>query len=353
MYKDSPAILSVEHLTTVFETADGPAPVVQDVSFSISRGEMLGLVGESGCGKTVSALSVLGLVRHPGRVTNGAILFNGIDLRGLDERALRDIRGNRIAMIFQEPMTALNPVFSVGAQMNEVLLHHRNMTRIEARTRSIEMLQHVGIPDPARVMDAYPHQLSGGLRQRVLIAMSLLCSPDILIADEPTTAIDTTMQAQILDLLRRLTHEFGMGVLLITHDLSIVAQTCDRVAVMYASRLVEVARTNDLFSAPLHPYNEALLRSVPARHPRRSRLPIIAGQVPRPTAYPAGCHFSTRCELADENCAMHEPPLAHAGAERLTACWHWQRLAAAVFERATENPSDYASGAARDAHPVA
>jgi len=318
-------VLQVQNLKAVFDTKDGAAVAAQNVSFSIGRGETLGLVGESGCVKTITALAVLRLHPHPGRIESGAILFHDTDLVKLPEKELRRIRGNRISMVFQEPMTSLNPVFRVGTQLEEVLLHHKHMTKREARERSEEFLLHVGVPDPRRIMRAYPHQLSGGLRQRALIAMSLLCIPDLLIADEPTTAGDVTVQLQIVALLRTLKSEFGMAVLFISHDLSVVAESCETVAIMYASRIVEMAPSTSLFNAPLHPYTLGLLKSIPSRHPAGGRLPVIEGQVPRPTHYPRGCNFAPRCAFATEQCILHDPLLETVDDDRKVACWNWKQ----------------------------
>ena len=327
MHSDPTApLLEVSGLTTVFETREGTAPAVQEASFRLHRGETLGLVGESGCGKTVTALSIMRLIRPPGRIAAGSVRFDGRDLLTLPEREMRDIRGNRISMIFQEPSASLNPVFTIGSQITEVYLHHKNMDRKEAAMRSADMLRHVGLPDAERLMAAYPHQLSGGMRQRALIAMSLACIPDIVIADEPTTAIDVTVQAQILDLMRQLKRDFGMAVLLISHDLAVVADMCDRVAMMYASRIVETASSEELFLHPSHPYTIGLLHSIPSTHAPHSRLPLIPGQVPRPTHYPVGCHFHDRCPFATEACRVEEPVLQPIGDEHEVACWHWTKV---------------------------
>ena len=320
------AVLEVSKLSTVFDTREGVAPAVQEASFVLRAGETLGLVGESGCGKTVTALSIMRLIRAPGRITGGSVMFEGRDLLSLPEREMRHIRGNRISMIFQEPTTSLNPVFPIGSQIMEVYLHHKNMHRREARQRSADMLLHVGLTDTERVMRAYPHQLSGGMRQRVLIAMALACIPDIVIADEPTTAIDVTVQAQILALIRKLKSDFGMAVLLISHDLAIVADMCDRVAMMYASRIVETAPVEALFRIPSHPYTVGLLHSIPSRHAPHTRLPLIPGQVPRPVEYPAGCHFAGRCALATDACRAAEPPLESIADGHEVACWHWEKV---------------------------
>ncbi len=324
-------LLEVNDLTTSFFMNHRTVPAIKDVSFLIQKASTVALVGESGCGKSVTALSILGLIQSPpGRIDSGQVVFNGQDLRQFDDRALRDIRGNRIAMIFQEPMTSLNPVFTVATQVAEGLRLHRRVRRGPARKRALELLQAVGIPAPEMRLDAYPHQLSGGMRQRVMIAMALACSPDLLIADEPTTALDVTIQAQILELLGRLKHEFNMSVLLITHDLGIVAQHVDEVVVMYAGRVVETAGVCDLFSSPAHPYTQGLLASIPARalnssnHP--NRLPAIEGVVPASGQPVQGCRFAERCAhrlrhgSAAERCSHEEPLVRVIGRHRSVRC---------------------------------
>jgi peptide/nickel transport system ATP-binding protein len=320
-------VIDVRTLSVVFDTYDGPAPAVQQVSFHVDRGETLGLVGESGCGKTVTALALMRLLPTTGRVTSGEVHFEGMDLLAADDDTMRTLRGRRIAMAFQEPMTALNPVFTIGSQVTEALRVHRDLRRHDANEQAMRMLHRVGVPDPDRVFDAYPHQLSGGLRQRALIAMSLVCMPAFLIADEPTTAIDVSLQVQILRLINDLKLEFGMGVLLITHDLSVVAESCDRVAVMYASHIVETARVGEIFRMPRHPYTIGLLQSVPAVHAPHQALSIIPGQVPRPQNYPAGCNFASRCTFASEKCLRHDPPLASVSDGHEVACWNIDRVA--------------------------
>src|SRR5204862_4967098 len=305
-------LLRVRDLKTYFvtEQGSGTARAVDGVSFEVQPGETLGIVGESGCGKTVTSLSILRLIPEPpGHILPGSFIeFEGRNLLTLDPRELRAIRGNRIAMIFQEPMTSLNPVFTVGDQIAEAAIVHHQVSRRAARSRAIEMLRLVGIPDPDERVDHYPHQMSGGMRQRVMIAMALVCRPQLLIADEPTTALDVTIQAQILELIDRLQAELGMAVLLITHDLGIVAGSADRVVVMYAGQVVEQAPTATLFARPLHPYTEGLLASVPRLDapPAREhgRLPGIPDQVPAATAWPAGCRFHPRCRYAWDRCAM-------------------------------------------------
>ncbi len=322
-----PVLLRVRDLKTYFvtEQGKGTARAVDDVSFDLYPGETLGLVGESGCGKTVTSLSILRLVPEPpGHILPGSLIeFEGRNLLALAAPELRAVRGNQIAMIFQEPMTSLNPVFTVGDQIAEAAIIHQHLSRAAARARAIEMLRLVGIPDPDERVDAYPHQLSGGMRQRVMIAMALICHPKVLIADEPTTALDVTIQAQILELLDRLQHELGMAVLLITHDLGVVAGHADRVVVMYAGRVVETATTNALFERPIHPYTEGLLAAVPRIDARRERLHAIPGQVPAATAWPPGCRFHPRCPYAWEKCAAEEPPLLDAGdgAPHTARCW--------------------------------
>ena len=299
----------------------GGVPVLEDLSFAIAPGETLGLVGESGCGKSVTALSIMRLLPHPpARVTGGRILFDGTDLMGLDAEALRAIRGDRVAMIFQEPMTSLNPVFTIGDQIAESLIVHRGATRAAARAEAARLLDLVGIPAAATRLDRYPHELSGGQRQRAMIAIALACKPRLLIADEPTTALDVTVQAQILDLIARLRRDLGMAVLLITHDLGVVAEFCDRVAVMYAGRIVEEAPAAALFAAPRHRYTEALLRSMPAANAPGRELPSIPGSVPPPAARGAGCIFAPRCGFALPRCAAELPQLS-APPHRLR-CWN-------------------------------
>lgn len=297
------AVLEVRNLRTTFPSASGPLPVVDDISFSLARGEVLALVGESGSGKSMTALSILRLVPKPGQVVSGEVMLAGEDLLQFPVTKMRRIRGARIAMIFQEPMTCLNPVVTVGDQVIEAIQLHDPMNTIDARARTRELFVEVGIPDPDARLDTYPHQLSGGLKQRVMIAMALSTRPEILIADEPTTALDVTIQAQILSLLRDLQRDRGTAILLITHDLGIVNELADRVAVMYAGRLVEVADRRALLGDPLHPYTQGLLRSIPARSLPGERLPEIPGVVPPPDQWPAGCRFSTRCPHRFEPCA--------------------------------------------------
>lgn len=320
-------VLSVKNLTTVFDTEEGSALAVQNVSFALSRGETLGLVGESGCGKTVTGLSIIRLIRKPGRIVSGEIWFEGKNLLELSELEMRSIRGNGISMVFQEPMTSLNPVFTVGSQIMEVLHHHLDISKAEARQRAINMLAHVGIAAPSVVINSYPFELSGGMRQRVLIAMSLICSPDVLIADEPTTALDVTVQVQILKLIDKLKHEMGMAVLFITHDLGIVAESCNRISVMYASEIVESGLVDDIFHMPLHPYTIGLMQSIPAGHKPKQQLRIIPGQVPRATNYPIGCNFTSRCSHASEKCTFHQPILTAVEDNHQVACWNWEKVA--------------------------
>jgi len=301
-------LLSVEHLTTVFDLPAGPAPAVIDVSFHVGKGETLCLVGESGSGKSVTALSILRLVEPPGRIAAGRVVFDGHNLMELDERAMQAVRGAGISLIFQEPMTALNPVFTIGNQIEETLKVHRIARGREARDRAIELLGAVSIPDPERRVRDYPHQLSGGLRQRALIAMALACSPPLVIADEPTTALDVTIQAQILELLRDLQKRFGLALLLITHDLGVVAEMADRVAVMYAGRIVEEAPVRELFRNPAHPYTRGLLASIPGGA-RGTKLRAIQGTVPPLGALPPGCAFGPRCPSRFEPCDQKPPGL--------------------------------------------
>ncbi len=336
-----PPLLRVRDLKTYFvtERGSGTARAVDGVSFDLHPGETLGIVGESGCGKTVTSLSILRLIPEPpGHIRPGSVIeFEGKNLLALAPRELRAVRGNEIAMIFQEPMTSLNPVFTVGDQIGEAAIIHQGLSRKAARARAIEMLALVGIPDPAERVDHYPHQLSGGMRQRVMIAMALVCHPKVLIADEPTTALDVTIQAQILELLSRLQDELGMAVLLITHDLGIVAGHADRVVVMYAGQVVETAATTDLFDRPLHPYTEGLMAAVPRIDARAARLKAIPGQVPAATAWPTGCRFHPRCPHAWTKCALEEPPLLDGGSPGHTArCWLVQEPARRRAEPKTD-----------------
>ncbi|MDX1566913.1 MAG: ABC transporter ATP-binding protein [Longimicrobiales bacterium] len=310
-------LLVVDDLRTSFSTPAGEARAVDGVSFEVRKGETLGVVGESGCGKTVTALSVLGLVDRPGRILEGSsVRFRGEELVGARARRLREIRGGDVAMIFQEPMTSLNPVYTVGDQILETLRLHVGLKGAEGRQRAVELLGEVGIPDPDRRVDAHPHELSGGMRQRVMIAMALAGDPDLLIADEPTTALDVTIQAQILAILDRLRRERGMAMILITHDLAVVAEVCDRVAVMYAGQVVEEGSVDRIFRDPVHPYTRGLLASLPRLGSRIRRLRPIPGQVPPATDWPAGCRFRDRCPHAWSRCLEH-PPLLEPGAR----CW--------------------------------
>jgi oligopeptide/dipeptide ABC transporter ATP-binding protein len=319
------ALLEVRNLRTTFPSASGPLPVVDDISFSLTRGEVLALVGESGSGKSMTALSILRLVPKPGQVVAGEVKLAGEDLLKFSVTQMRRVRGARIAMIFQEPMTSLNPVVAVGAQVMEAIQLHDPMNRVDARARTRELFAEVGIPDPDARLDAYPHQLSGGLKQRVMIAMALSTRPEILIADEPTTALDVTIQAQILALLRDLQHSRQTAILLITHDLGIVNELADRVAVMYAGQLVEVAERKALLGDPLHPYTQGLLRSIPALSHAGRRLPEISGVVPPADQWPAGCRFSTRCPLRFEPCADVFPREIEPAAGRRVWCHEVER----------------------------
>ncbi len=314
-------LLQIEGLRTVFRGPKGDVPAVDGVTLSVPAGKTLGIVGESGCGKSMLSLSVMRLVPNPGRVADGRVLFEGQDLLTLPPAAMRGIRGNRIAMIFQEPMTSLNPVFTVGDQITEAMrAHDRRASRAELRTRAVAALDRVRIPAAARRFNDYPHQMSGGMRQRVMIAMALSCNPDLLIADEPTTALDVTVQAQILDLLRDLQGQTGMAIILITHDLGVVAEMADEVAVMYAGRVVERAGGADIFDDPQHPYTLGLLGSIPKIEETRDRLLAIEGSVPAPFALPDGCRFHPRCVFAAGQCTEVDPPLIPLGTAHEAAC---------------------------------
>ncbi len=318
----SEPVLQVEDLRVYFDTDEGESRAVDGVSLDIRPGETLGLVGESGCGKSITALSILGLVPSPPSrtLTGSSVRLRGEELLGAPGARLRRVRGAEIAMIFQEPMTSLNPVYRVGHQIAEAVRTHRRATRADLRAEVLHLLERVGLPDPERARRAYPHELSGGMRQRVMVAMAIACGPSLLIADEPTTALDVTIQAQILELLDSFRRESGMALLLISHDLAVVSQVADRVAVMYAGQIVEEAATPDLFRRPTHPYTEGLLRAVPSIDARAERLVVIPGRVPHATRWPPGCRFHPRCPWAWERCEERLPPLLDAGAAR-ARCW--------------------------------
>jgi len=324
----SPALLEIKNLETHLFLREGTARVVDGLSLMIKKGETLALVGESGCGKTMTAYSVMRLVPSPpGRIVGGSILFENKDLLTVSEKAMRGIRGDRISMVFQEPLTSLNPVFRIGSQIGEVLHVHRRMKKRQVRDRTLQLLTDVGIPSPHHRINDYPHQMSGGMRQRVMIAMALACEPDLIIADEPTTALDVTVQAQIMELLQHLKEKRDMAMLLITHDLGIVAETAETAAVMYAGRIMEYTDVKTLFGEPLNPYTRGLLASLP--HVASGKLRAIKGMVPSLTGLPPGCKFSTRCEYAFDKCFVSEPELQDAntanGSRHLVRCWLYQR----------------------------
>jgi peptide/nickel transport system ATP-binding protein len=327
-------LLQVDNLAVEFIVPRGSVRAVSDLSFSVRAGETLGIVGESGCGKSVTALSLLRLIPAPGRVAAGRILLDGRDLLALSEAQMRQIRGNRVAMVFQEPMTSLNPVLTIGRQISETLVRHEGLSRQAARRRAVELLDLVRIAEPQRRLLQYPHELSGGMRQRVVIAMALSCSPKLLVADEPTTALDVSVQAQILDLLTELKRATGMGLILITHDLGVVAETCERVMVMYAGTKVEEAATAELFRQPLHPYTGALMRAMPRLARRREnaakprRLYEIPGMVPSLSAIAGGCRFAERCNHAVARCRSTEQIVREISPNRFAACWQAERILA-------------------------
>jgi oligopeptide/dipeptide ABC transporter ATP-binding protein len=331
--RTSAPVLAIENLQTHFNTGTAVLKAVDGVSYTVGGGETLGVVGESGCGKSVTALSVLRLIPNPpGRIVGGSIRLEGRNLLDLSEPAMEDIRGNEISMIFQEPMTSLNPLFTVGRQIAESIALHQGLSRRDAFDKAIELLRRVSIPEPERRARAYPHQMSGGMRQRVMIAMALSCNPKVLIADEPTTALDVTIQAQILDLMRELQDQLGMAIVLITHDMGVVAETADRVVVMYAGRKVEEAAVDALFERPGHPYTEGLLGSIPhldeavTQREGRKRLTEIKGMVPSLAAMPQGCAFAPRCRLATDHCRAAEPLVVEHRPGRFVACWHADKL---------------------------
>ncbi|WP_332837375.1 ABC transporter ATP-binding protein [Neoroseomonas rubea] len=321
-------LLEVRDLTTAFMTGRGEVNAIEEVSFSLEEGQILGIVGESGSGKSVTALTVMGLLpRPPARIAAGQVLFGGRDLTKLSEREMQAVRGPGISMIFQEPMTSLNPVFSIGDQIMETIAAHERLPQAELRRRAIAMLDKVGIPSAARRLDDYPHQMSGGQRQRVMIAMALACNPKLLIADEPTTALDVTIQAQILDLLMDLRDEFGMGIVIITHNMGVIAETADRVMVMYAGRVIEEAPVATIFDRPLHPYTRGLLECVPSLTEDRARLVAIPGTLPEPARRPPGCRFAPRCLHAEPACGTAIPLLETLEPAHSAACFRARELA--------------------------
>jgi peptide/nickel transport system ATP-binding protein len=319
---DTRNLLEVRALRTHFASERGEVRAVDGVDFSLERGRTLGIVGESGCGKSVTALSIMGLVpQPPGRIAGGEVLFEGEDLLKAPARRLRDLRGDKLSMIFQEPMTSLNPAFAVGEQVAEALLRHKNISKEEAEKQAVEMLRRVRIPSPERRAADYPHQLSGGMRQRVMIAMALACNPALLIADEPTTALDVTIQAQILELMRTLRAELGTAIILITHDLGVIAELADDVLVMYAGQVIERCASARLFAEPQHPYTIGLLGSIPRLHLQQERLSAIEGFVPDAAAFPEGCRFHPRCPFAVDKCRSETPPLLPLEENHFAACW--------------------------------
>jgi len=321
--EDRKAILQVKDLQTTFFTDSGEIPAVDHIDFHLKEGEILGIVGESGCGKSVTSLSIMGLVPSPpGKIVGGEILFEGNDLLNMSERQMRHVRGNDIAMIFQEPMTSLNPLFTIGNQMTEaVLIHEKKWSKKQAVSRAVEMLSLVGLPRAADMMKDYPHQLSGGMRQRVMIAMALVCDPKVLIADEPTTALDVTIQAQILKLMKELNTRLNTAILLITHDLGVVAESCERVVVMYAGQIIEEAPVEMIFENPQHPYTKGLIQSVPDMRYKKDRLYSIAGSVPRPGTIKQGCRFASRCEFAFDRCRRENPEIYETSNSHKTRCF--------------------------------
>jgi len=318
-------LLEVRFLSIHFYTEEGVIRAVENVDFEIYPGEILGLVGESGCGKSVTGLSLLRLISiPPGRIVNGEILFDGRSLLQLEEKEMEKVRGNDISMIFQEPMTSLNPVFTIGNQIMEAIVLHQGLDKTEARKRAIEMLDRVKIPSPDKTIDSYPHQLSGGMRQRAMIAMALSCQPKLLIADEPTTALDVTIQDQVLQLLKEIQREMGMSVMLITHDLGVVAEIADRVAVMYAGRIFEYGPIEAIFGKMRNPYTRGLMRSIPQLTEKKNRLNAIPGQVPDPMDLPVGCKFHPRCDLMIEDCKKEEPALFQVNGDHFSRCIRWK-----------------------------
>lgn len=328
-------LLQVKGLETTFFTDDGAIPAVDHISFSLKEGEILGIVGESGCGKSVTSLSIMGLVPSPpGKITSGEILLDGKDLTKLSQKEMRKIRGQEIAMIFQEPMTSLNPLFTIGNQLTEaILIHHKSWSKKKASARAVEMMKLVGLPRAEELLKEYPHQLSGGMRQRVMIAMALVCDPKILIADEPTTALDVTIQAQILQLMKDLNVRLNTAVMLITHDLGVVAETCERVVVMYNGQIVEEGPVKVIFKNPEHPYTKGLIHSVPDMRYKKQRLFSISGNVPKPGTVKQGCRFAARCEFAFDRCLQENPDLYQTAEQHKTRCFLKEGKEASLDDR--------------------
>jgi peptide/nickel transport system ATP-binding protein len=320
------ALLQVKDLRTYFHTEDGIVKAVDGVTFDVYAGETLGIVGESGCGKSVTSLSVMRLLDEKGEIAGGEIIFEGKNVMAIPESQMMKIRGNDMAMIFQEPMTALNPVFTIGFQIMEAILLHQDVNKEQARKMAIDMLRKVGIPEPEKRVDEYPHELSGGMRQRAMIAMALSCNPKLLFADEPTTALDVTIQAQILELMKSLQEQYGMALVMITHDLGVIAEMAQRVVVMYAGKVVEYAEVHTLFKKPRHPYTWGLMNAIPKLDEDREVLYNIPGVVPDPLDFPDGCRFNTRCPLATDKCRKEEPPLVEVDENHTSACWYVDKL---------------------------
>ncbi|MDK2922789.1 MAG: peptide/nickel transport system ATP-binding protein [Pseudothermotoga sp.] len=319
-------VLSVKNLKTYFYTEDGIVKAVDGVDFDVYQGETLGIVGESGCGKSVTALSILRILDEKGRIVEGQVLLDGVDLTKIEEQDMRKIRGKDIAIIFQEPMVALNPVFTIGDQIMEAIMLHQKVDEKTARNMAVDLLRKVGIPEPEKRIDQYPHELSGGMRQRAMIAMALSCKPKVLIADEPTTALDVTIQAQIMELMKELQKEYGMAIMLITHDLGLIAENADRVVVMYAGKVVEYADVKTLFNDPKHPYTWGLLHAIPRLDIEQTRLYNIPGVVPDPLHFPPGCKFNPRCEFKEERCTREEPQLIEVDQNHTVRCFFWQKV---------------------------
>ncbi|MEH7391618.1 ABC transporter ATP-binding protein [Bacillus sp. JJ1474] len=326
-------ILEVNNLKTTFFSKKTPFNAVDGISFHVKKGETLGIVGESGCGKSVTSLSIMGLVKPPGTVSGEKIDFNGINLLDLPKKEMRKLRGNQISMIFQEPMTSLNPVYSIGDQIGESLKIHKKLKKKERKEKVVDLLKLVGIPRPDEIYHSYPHQLSGGMRQRVMIAIAMACDPTLIIADEPTTALDVTIQAQILDLMKDLQKKKGMSMILITHDLGVVSEVCDRLVVMYAGKIVETGSVKDVLTNPSHPYTKGLLASLPKKGQKENRLNFIPGQVPAPVNWGKGCRFSDRCSYVMNECHTQMPPLMTVKSGQESACW----LASEAWRRDTND----------------